>query len=198
MVLLEISLEMEIDVSRMIVRETQAFVARFGQATAGKELDMEDLIMQGTDTSSTVNAAWMEHQVLDHIKQALRVTLDWKVPSVGLHQKLSSMHFTLKSFQRHLDRLMSMEEEGGYMALVAETKPNLCSRVDQLAMDHDSFRESIEELLPEVEALCQYSSEGYEDICEQIYQLLDRVDQHDHAEVELLNDAFLFDEGGEG
>lgn len=154
--------------------------------------------MLGTDTSSTVNAAWMEHQILDHIKQALRVTLDWKVPSVGLHQKLSSMHFTLKSFQRHLERIMVMEEEGGYMALVSETKPNLSSRVEILAHDHENFRESISDLLPEVEALCQYSSEGYEEICEQIYELLDRVDQHDHAEVELLNDAFLFDEGGEG
>ena len=37
--------------------------------------------MQGFDTSSQANAAWMEHQILDHVKQALRVTLDWKVPS---------------------------------------------------------------------------------------------------------------------
>ena len=154
--------------------------------------------MQVTDTKSAVQAAWMEHQILDHVKQALRVTLDWKVPSVGLHQKLSSMHFTLKSFQRHLERVMELEEEGGYMALVAETKPNMSARVDRLALDHQSFRASIGELLPEVEALCQINDEGYEEVCQQIYELLDQVDQHDHAEVELLNDAFLCDEGGEG
>ena len=154
--------------------------------------------MQGTDSSTTVNAAWMEHQILDHIKQAMRVTLDWKVPSVGMRQKLSSMQFTLKSFQRHLERLMSMEEQDGYMLLVAETKPNLSVRVERLAADHQNFRSSIEHLLPEIEALSEYNSEGFEGICQQIYDLLNRVDQHDHEEIELLNDAFLCDEGGEG
>lgn len=154
--------------------------------------------MQGTDSRSSINAAWMEHQILDHIKQALRVTLDWKVPSVGAQQKLSSMHFTLKSFQRHLERLMSMEEENGYLRLVAEKKPNLSTRVERLEAEHQSFREAIDHLLPEMENLSTYDTDYFAEICRQIYSLLDHVDQHDHAEIELLNDAFLCDEGGEG
>ncbi len=154
--------------------------------------------MQGTETQSSLNAAWMEHQILDHIKKALRVTLDWKVPSVGAHQKLSSMHFTLQSFQRHLERLMSMEEENGYLLLVAESKPNLSTRVERLASDHQTFRESIDHLLPEMETLSSYDSEHFDRICNEVYSLLESVDQHDHDEIELLNDAFLCDEGGEG
>ena len=154
--------------------------------------------MQAINTQSTANAAWMEHRILDHIKQALRVTLDWKVPSVGVHQKLSSMQFTLKSFQRHLDRLMNLEERDGYMVLVMETKPNLCCRVERLAEDHQRFRESIEQLIPEIESLCEFQNEQFEDICQQINDLLDRVDHHDEQEVELLQEAFLDDEGGEG
>lgn len=151
-----------------------------------------------TDTRTAVNAAWMEHQILDHIKQALRVTLDWKVPQVGMQQKLSSMQFTLKSFQRHLERIMNMEEQDGYMLLVAESKPNLSVQVERLSQDHDCFRRTIDELLPEIEALSEYNETGVEDICQQIYELLENVDRHDHAEVELLNEAFLCDEGGEG
>ena len=154
--------------------------------------------MQAINAHTTANAAWMEHQILDHIKQALRVTLEWKVPSVGVHQKLSSMQFTLKSFQRHLDRLMNLEEQDGYMVLVMETKPNMCSRVERLAEDHQRFRESIELLIPEVEALCEFQNEQFEEICQQISELLDGVDQHDEQEVELLQEAFLCDEGGEG
>ena len=41
------------------------------------------LEMQGLDNRTQANAAWMEHQILEHVKNALRVTLDWKVPSVG-------------------------------------------------------------------------------------------------------------------
>ena len=52
----------------------------------------------------------VEHQILDHVKSALRVTLDWQVPNIGVTRKLSSMKFALESFQRHFGRLISMEE----------------------------------------------------------------------------------------
>lgn len=154
--------------------------------------------MRGTDTNSQATAAWMEHQILDHVKQALRVTLDWKVPTVGVPRKLSSVQFTLRSFQRHLERMMNLEEQDGYMVFVAEKKPNMSIRVDQLARDHGRFRESIQRLVPAIESLCEYQHEGFEDICREINDLLDSVDRHDEEEVELLQETFLCDEGGEG
>lgn len=154
--------------------------------------------MQGIDTRSPANAAWMEHQILDHVKQALRVTLDWKVPSVGFPRKLSSVQFTLKSFQRHLERLMDLEEQDGYMLLVAEMKPNMSFRVDKLERDHERFRKAIRRLLPEVEAINEYQSEEFDEVCGKIYDLLESVDLHDVEEVDLIQETFLFDEGGEG
>lgn len=159
--------------------------------------------MQGIDTRSQANVAWMEHQILDHVKQALRVTLGWQVPAVGLSRKLSSVQFTLKSFQRHLERLMDIEEEDGYMVVVAETKPHLAMRVERLEHDHDEFRRKIEHLLPEVESLNAESlnrgeSDAFESKCEEIYALLANVDRHDTQEIELLQETLLYDEGGEG
>jgi hypothetical protein len=158
----------------------------------------EGITMQGIDTRSQANVAWMEHQILDHVKQALRVTLDWQVPAVGLPRKLSSVQFTLKSFQRHLERLMDIEELDGYMVVVAETKPHLAVRVERLAHDHDQFRCEIRHLLPEIESLSEYESEEFERICEEITELLACVDRHDEKEIELLQETLLFDEGGEG
>ena len=154
--------------------------------------------MQGIDTRSQANVAWMEHQILDHVKEALRVTLSWQVPSVGLSRKLSSVQFTLKSFQRHLERLMDIEEQDGYMDLVAETKPHLSSRVERLEHDHDQFRREIRHLLPTVESLTEYSEDEIEAVCDEIVALLEDVDRHDKEEIELLQETLLFDEGGEG
>ena len=154
--------------------------------------------MQGIDTRSQVNAAWMEHQILDHVKQALRVTLGWQVPAVGLSRKLSSVQFTLKSFQRHLERLMDLEEQDGYMVFVAETKPHLSVRVERLEHDHDQFRREIRHILPEVEALNEFEGEEFEHVCGEIAALLEEVDRHDIEEIELLHETLLFDEGGEG
>ena len=66
--------------------------------------------MHAIDTHSQASAVWMEHQILGHVKQALRVTLNWKVPAVGLPRGLNSLQFTMNSFDRHLHRIMDLEE----------------------------------------------------------------------------------------
>lgn len=154
--------------------------------------------MQGIDTRSLANVAWMEHQILDHVKGALRVTLDWQVPAVGLARKLSSVQFTFQSFQRHLERLMDIEEKDGYMVIVAEAKPHLSMRVERLANEHADFRQIIEHLLPEIDSLQEFESEAFEQKCEEIYALLEKVDRHDRDEIDLLQESLLYDEGGEG
>ena len=147
---------------------------------------------------STASACWIEHQVLGHIKQALRVTLEWKAPAVSLPYKMSSVVFTLKSFQRHLERLMAIEEEGGYMAIVSEANPNLQQRVDRLAHDHERFRQQIRNVVSYVEELCEWQHVEFAEICNEVFLLLDEVDSHDEQEISLLQDSLLLDEGGEG
>lgn len=154
--------------------------------------------MQALDTKAQANTAWMEHEILNHVKQALRVTLGWKVPPEGIARKLSSVEFTLKSFQRHLERLMNIEEQDGYMTFVEEVKPNMHFRIDQLERDHQRFRRVLDNLLPKVASLSEYSDEEIKDVCQEIYALLDRVDRHDKDEISLLQDSLWFDEGGEG
>ena len=147
---------------------------------------------------TSASACWMEHQILEHVKQAFRVTLEWKAPSVSLPQKMSSVNFTLKSFQRHLERLMAIEEEGGYMAMVSEVSPHLHQRIDHLAHDHDRFRQQIRHIVPCVEELCEWQPVEFAEVCAEIICLLDDVDLHDHNEISLLHDSLLWDDGGEG
>jgi hypothetical protein len=159
---------------------------------------MEDSSMQAFDTRSQANAACLEHEILNHVKQALRVTLGWKVPREGIARKLSSVQFTLKSFQRHLERLMDIEEQDGYMVFVEEVKPNMHFRVDQLEKDHARFRRLLDQLLPKVDSLSEFNPEEIENACGEVSALLDRVDQHDKEEIALLQESMWFDEGGEG
>src|SRR4029078_12448489 len=90
---------------------------------------------------SVASTACMEHQIFEHIKQALLVTLNWQAPSVSMPRKFSSLQFTIKSFQRHFDRVVSIEDEGGYMTDVLEYKPYMEERIGQLARDHVRLRE---------------------------------------------------------
>ncbi len=150
------------------------------------------------DPSVMASTSWIEHQVLNHVKQALRVTLEWDAPVVSLPRKLSSLQFTIKSFRRHLERVMSIEEEGGYLEEVAEAKPNLQSRIDMLNRDHVRFRARVREIVPELDALSEWQEERFGSLCQEIHDLLDDIDLHDAQEIDLLQESMLIDEGGEG
>ena len=148
--------------------------------------------------NTTLSIAWMEHQILEHVKQALRVTLDWQAPVVSMPRKLSSVQFTAKSFQRHLERLMCIEEEGGYMREVLDVQPNLQNRIERLATDHARFRAGICELVPHLDSLNEWDEARFEELSNHLRALLDDVDRHDAQEVELLEESLWLDVGGEG
>ena len=155
-------------------------------------------IDSSTDVRAIAQASQLEHQILDHVKQALRITLDWKAPSFGLPRKMSSVQFTMKSFSRHLLRMLELEERDGYLAVVLEEKPNLDTRIKRLQREHREFRQQLTEMSPTIASLTALPEDEFEFVCTQIAELLDRVDQHDVAEIELLQDTLMHDEGGEG
>jgi hypothetical protein len=154
--------------------------------------------MATLNDSSTTATTWMEHTILDHIKQAMRVTLDWQAPVVSMPRKLSSIQFTMKSFRRHLERVMSIEEEDGYLDEVLETRPSMQSRIECLARDHIRFRARIREIVPELDELNDWEEARFVEICDEIRTLLHEVDWHDALEIDLLQESLLLDDGGEG
>jgi hemerythrin-like domain-containing protein len=147
---------------------------------------------------SSVSTACMEHQVFEHIKQALLVTLNWHAPSVSMPRKLSSLQFTIKSFQRHFERVISIEEEGGYMADAMDTKPYFQDRVEHLAKDHARFRDRLRKLMPELEDTKEWEEPRFERICEELRSLIADLDRHNEREIELLQESACTDDGGEG
>jgi len=151
-----------------------------------------------TLNDSIVSTACMEHQVFEHIKQALLVTLNWQVPVVGIPRKLSSLQFTIKSFQRHLDRIISIEEEGGYMADAMESKPYFQDRVEQLQKEHSRFRERLRKLIPELNDTKEWDEVRFNRICDDLRSLVADLDRHNEREIELLQESTCVDEGGEG
>src|SRR5205085_10917150 len=147
---------------------------------------------------TTGSTACMEHQVFEHIKQALLVTLNWQAPAVSMPRKLSSLQFTIKSFQRHFERVISIEAEGGYMADVLDAKPYMQDRIDLLAADHHRYRERIGKLIPELNDIKEWEESRFEEVCNNVRDLIDDIDRHNRQEVELLQESTLVVDRGEG
>jgi hemerythrin-like domain-containing protein len=147
---------------------------------------------------SMISAACMEHQIFDHIKQALLVTLNWQAPAIGIPRKLSSLQFTIQSLQRHLDRIISIEEEGGYMADAMESKPHLQDRVEQLQGEHSRFRDRLRKLIPELNETKEWDESRFKRICDDLRSFVEDLDRHNEREIEVLQESMCTDEGGEG
>ncbi|MCA9248711.1 MAG: hemerythrin domain-containing protein [Planctomycetales bacterium] len=146
----------------------------------------------------TAQSCHDEHRALQHIKEALSVTLSWRTPQTGLSRKLSGVVFIIRALQRHLEHQLALEERGGYVESISQANPSLTEEAQQLLSDHDVFRESLRDLVPEIEGLDPQDETRFNSLCDEVARLIRRMEEHDLREGELLQELYLRDEGGEG
>jgi hypothetical protein len=84
------------------------------------------------------------------------------------------------------------------MAEVVDAKPHFENRIDQLAGDHARFRARLQRFISELNDINEWEEPRFDQVCDNLKSLLDDVDRHDLAEVELLQESLLMDDGGEG
>jgi hypothetical protein len=140
----------------------------------------------------------VENNLLQCLVEGLRTTLNWQVEGEDFSRKLSTLRFTAESFQRHLERLMSLEEFDGYLDEVAATSPQLSRRVDALRNEHGMLREAARHIVHGLEQLSPTDALGFAGICDELERLLDDVEAHSRREVSLVQEACARDGGGEG
>lgn len=142
--------------------------------------------------------ARVECNLLQLLIEGLRAALAWRVNGDDCTRKLATMRFIARSFQRHLERVMYLEEVDGYMDIVLEKKPFLIGRVDSLKMEHKAFRRNTASIVHRLGRVNATDRITLDDICEHLGNMLDRLDSHLQSEARLFCEAFEQEEGGEG
>jgi hypothetical protein len=140
----------------------------------------------------------VEHQTLAFVTSALRSTMGWKLSGSDLSRKLGSLLFVTQSLQRHLKRLLSLEEAEGYMDVVLASRPELHEEVDRLRLEHEQFRGDLSRLLSRLRRVAPTDHEAFAKASDELANLLVRLEAHSTKETDLLQQALLQDEGGEG
>jgi hypothetical protein len=140
----------------------------------------------------------VENGLLQQLVEGLRSTLAWKVQGEDFSRKLATLRFITQSFQRHLERLMALEEYDGYMDLVATTDPRLGRRVDALRAEHGQFREAARRVVHRLERIAPTDLAAFNAIGDELRSLLEKVEEHGRKEIALLQEAVAQDSGGEG
>ena len=142
--------------------------------------------------------ALIEREALKHIIGALRTVMDWKPGGPDFSRKLSSLRFIAQSFQRHLERIMALKEQDGYMADAIEQMPAIAEKVKGLLAEHDQFEESMHRLVLRLEHLGPTDKTGIENACKDLEDLLMKLDDHHRREADLTQEAMQRDLGGQG
>ncbi|HUY87282.1 MAG TPA: hemerythrin domain-containing protein [Pirellulales bacterium] len=142
--------------------------------------------------------AYIEHEMLKHIAGALRATMEWKLSGEDLSRKLASLRFIGESFQRHVEHVFDLEEYDGYMAVVTESHPHLHEKTAALREEHDQMRRRVRGVLYNLRHLESDDAVAFGDACQELLSLLDHLNDHNHREMALIQEAMTRDMGGEG
>jgi hemerythrin-like domain-containing protein len=133
----------------------------------------------------------LEHEILARLSDALRTAIGWSHHG-GVSRKLESLQFLTESFQRHLERMLDLEEQGGYLELVGESHPAREAELNGFRAEHDRFRQEVQDVLQSIAGLGD--SPGQDDLLpllDQITSLVDQVDAHNKREMCFLQEIVL-------
>jgi hypothetical protein len=140
----------------------------------------------------------VEQELLRHVMDGLRLSTTWQVRGPDASRKLSTLRFVTGAFQRHLERLLGLEEYGGFMDTVLACAPHLGRAAEALRAEHDGFRTESRRIVHQLERLSATDPPALEKVGRELVALLDRIEGHNRKEIALMQEAFRRDEGGEG
>jgi hemerythrin-like domain-containing protein len=140
----------------------------------------------------------LENSMLKVLMDGVRATVAWKVHGDDISRKLSTLRFIVQSLQRHLERLFSLEEDDGYMDLVKKKAPRLSRTVEALKLEHEEYRNGIKWIVHSLEQITSKDKAKFAAVCDEVLDFLEKLDKHGRKEIDLIQEAFEREVGGEG
>jgi hypothetical protein len=150
------------------------------------------------DRQEVAQQTQVEQEMLGHIMHVLRTSAAWPVIGTDASRKLSTLRFVAGSFQRHLERLLALEENDGFLDMVRSSAPWLGRKTDALQAQHAGFRAQAQQLVGRFERLSSSDLPGLDAVCADMLVLFGKIDEHNRKGIALLLEATARDEGGEG
>jgi hypothetical protein len=138
-----------------------------------------------------------ESDAVHNLKSALRAAISWDAQSVGMQRKVQGVRFVIEALERHMRKLMDLEEREGCLAWIGDCKPNLQSLAAALCAEHDRFRMRLKEIVPRWEAAVLMQADEFNELCDNVRSFLASVERHEARERDLMYSALCDDDGGE-
>ena len=142
------------------------------------------------DRFATEQQALFEHELLAHIAEALRTTIDWALRTQDCTSRLPSLRFIAHSFHRHLEHILELEEREGYLPAVGGRRhADLREQIESLRAEHDDFRGRLETAVNRLQELSAHDYLTVGEVCTCLLALLDEINDHNRREMLLIEEV---------
>ena len=160
--------------------------------------EAKPIAYSASEAHEIAKQAEVELALLENIRGALQIALDWRTEDRGHVRKLSTLRFVTRSFERHLTRLRMLAEYGGYMHLITDSKPHLANEVAQLRKRRDKLQANLDGIIMRLDHIQPDDGSAFNGLCTELERFLDDLKLHSHKEMELRQHSFAQEEGGSG
>ena len=141
--------------------------------------------------------ARVEYEILGSARESLRLALDADLTPDTAAVWVDRVRFVFASYSRHMRRLLEFEEVGGHMAEVEKRRPTLAPQLERIRADHDWLREAVKRLEVEIQGAHETDMASLTVLRKNMGELLDVARAHESEEIEVIQEAFWQDIGGE-
>ncbi|HVA50099.1 MAG TPA: hemerythrin domain-containing protein [Pirellulales bacterium] len=147
------------------------------------------------DRTATEQQALFEHELLRHIAEALRTTIDWALRTQDCSSRLPSLRFIANSFHRHLEHILELEEREGYLPTIESRRyPDLRGQIAALRREHDEFRRRLRVAVDRLEQASPTDYLTVGEVCTCLSHLLEEINDHNQREMLLIDEVRERDE----
>ena len=143
-------------------------------------------------------ASWIQEEhakiseLSDRLQEHVAVT-----PKANESKWIEEVVAAFEEFRLHVERHQALEEEGGYMTSVVETRPMLTPIVERLFHEHVEMRRIMAEIVQHLADLMPADKLLIRDACHRIQLLLQYMEHHAKEE-DLLVMSLFKDDGDSG
>lgn len=130
--------------------------------------------------------ALFEHEMLASISSELRTAV--------FSRNVACLHTITLAFQDHLNRMLALEEEGGFLATMLASHPEHRDDVELLVREHHCFRMAVERILAHWPSSLATDDPATLKTSRDLLSLLEMLDEHNAREVDLLSRAMVGNE----
>jgi len=148
--------------------------------------------------NAIIQSTLLENEMVKYLVEGLWTTLAWKANENEFGRKVATLRFIARCFQRHVERLMTLEECDGYMEHVLTRSPKLEKTVAALKRNREYFRKETTRIVQELDQAAATENAPLTKITDDLIALLTNLDRHNGKEADAFEEAFEREEGGEG